>query len=116
MEKAQIVRDALMQIAALVYGVLGAGLAVKINKPLEEEGWALPAVCYYAKSFRDYGWGFFVVIIAWTIFVSYYSSPFAPREIRSRYLIISGIAFALFLAIIGTIITYIAIVAPRESL
>jgi hypothetical protein len=113
MDKAQIVRYALMQITALVYGILAAGAAVKLNKPMADMGYVMPDGYYHAIFFRDYGIYLFVVVIAWTAMVSYYSSSYASREVDTGTLTISGMVFTLLFTVIGTVIAFSGAMPPH---
>jgi hypothetical protein len=104
MDKVQIVRYALMQIVAVIYGVLASGTAVKLNKPWVEGGYTMPPMYYYAVFLRDYGFWFLIIVLIWTAAVSYLSSPFANHEVSEGTLTWSGMIVALLMAIAGTMI------------
>jgi len=116
MEKAQIVRYALMQVVALIYGVLASGTAVKLNKPMEDAGYVMPAAYYHAIIFRDYGIYLFAVIIVWTAVTAYLSSPFSSRQPSEVTLTISGIVLAIILAIAGTMMAFGGMFPPHPHL
>ena len=102
MEKFQIAKYGMMQVTAVAYGILASGAAVKLNKPFADQGLPMPDGYHYAILFRDYGFCFLGVVIIWTVVVSYLSSPFSKWDFNESNLSLSGIALAIFLAIMGT--------------
>jgi hypothetical protein len=113
MEKAQIVRYALMQLTALIYAVLGAATAVRINRPLAEQGYPMPDPYYRAVSIRDYGCWLFVFVILWTVFAVHQSQ--SPNGLSEETLTATGIGLALLFAIAGTFIAIAGAAAPAYS-
>ena len=107
MEKVQIVRYALMQIAAVIYSVLASGAAVKVARHGRDlsavDVTAMPGWYNWAVFLSDYGFVFLVIVVIWTVIVSYLSSPFARFEIGEGTLTWSGIIVAFLIAIAGTI-------------
>ena len=112
MEKVQIVRYALMQIAALIYSVLAAGAAVKLDKQVPIAVVDLPSICHWAAFVSDYGFLFLIIVVIWTVVVSYLSSPFAKLEVGEGTLTWSGIIIAILIAIAGTMIAFLAAYSP----
>ena len=104
MDKVQIVRYALMQIVAVMYGVWGSAGGVKINKQFVEMGYDMPPAYYRAIFFRDYGFWFLIIVLIWTIAVSYLSSPYANYEVSEGTLTWSGMILALLIFIVVTTI------------
>jgi hypothetical protein len=102
MEKVQIVRYALMQIVAVMYGVWSCAAAVKINRPFADDGFTMPDMYYRAVFFRDYGAWFLLLAVIWTVLVAYLSSPYAKWEVDEGTLTWSGILVAVFLVFVGT--------------
>ena len=98
----QIAKYALMQVTALVYGVLICGLVTKGEKTLLMEGQNLSNTYWLAVFCRDYGIYLSVLILIWTTIVAFYSSPLAAREIDELWLTCSGLLLAGLFAAVGT--------------
>jgi hypothetical protein len=111
MEKFQIAKYALMQVVALVYGMLVCGTGVKWARPKVEEGFPMSDPYYMAMFVRDYGLWFFVIIFAWTLLAGYYSSTLTTREVSPLGLAISGIMIALLFCVSCTILGFLASVS-----
>ena len=109
MEKGQIVRYASMQIAALIYGILSCGAAVKLGRPIAEGGREMSSVYWDAAAYRDYGTLLFIAIIAWTVLAAYHSSSFSGRNIDEGWLMGTGLFLFLVLFGIGTFLAVGAI-------
>jgi hypothetical protein len=112
MEKFQIAKYGLMQVTALVYGILASGAAVKWNKPFADQGQIMPDSYYVAAFFRDYGFCFFGIIVIWTVSVSYLSSPFSKWEMEEETLAYSGMILAIILALTGTFVAFGGAIHP----
>jgi ABC-type Fe3+-siderophore transport system permease subunit len=98
MEKFQIAKYAMMQVVALVYGMLVCGTGVKWARPRAEAGIPMTDSYYVAMFVRDYGLWFFVIIFAWTFLAGYYSSTLSRRYVSPLTLAISGIIISLLFA------------------
>ncbi|MCE0496974.1 MAG: hypothetical protein LV481_03395 [Methylacidiphilales bacterium] len=112
MDKVQIVRYALMQIVTVIYGVWSCAVAVKLNKSYLDMGYTMPAAYYRAIFFRDYGFCFLIVVLIWTVAVSYLSSPSAKHDVGEGTLTWSGMILALLLFIAGTTLAIGGAMAP----
>ena len=112
MEKARIVKYALMQIVALIYGILFSAATVKLNKPLAEEGYTMPDAYYRAVFFRDYGAWLLIIVILWTMAVAYLSSPLSRLQIDEAMLTVSSLGVAILFGIAGTIIAFGGMMPP----
>jgi len=115
MEKFQIAKYGMMQVTAIVYGVLASGAAVKFNKSWLEQGYIMPDTYYRAIFYRDYGMYLLFLIILWTAAIAYLSSSLSKYNIEERYLPISGLVLAIFFAIAGTVIAFGGATAPVHS-
>jgi len=104
MENFQIAKYALMQVLALVYGMLACGAAVKVTRPFADAGMSMSEPYYLAILLRDYGLWFFIIIFAWTFLVGYYSSTLTTRTVSPLTLAISGITITLLIFISSSII------------
>ena len=114
MEKAQIVRYALMQLVALIYGVLAAGVAVKVNKLNADQGYTMPDAYYRAIFVRDYGCWFFFIVILWALFAVYQTR--SHNGLSEGTLTATGIGLAIVLALAGTSIAFAGAEPPPHLL
>jgi H+/Cl- antiporter ClcA len=106
MEKFQIAKYGLMQVTAVVYGVLASGAAVKFNRSWLDQGYLMPDTFYRAMFYRDHGYYLLVVVLAWTIGAAYFSSPQSRHNFDESTVIHSGMALTLILAIVGSVIAF----------
>ncbi|MCE0483264.1 MAG: hypothetical protein LV479_03385 [Methylacidiphilales bacterium] len=112
MEKFQIAKYGLMQVVAVAYGMLASGAVIKLAKKIGGfDDTSLPTGFHYAAFFRDYGFWLFLIILGWTALVAYLTSPFSLWFFEPEKLILSGLIFAILLAIIGTLIPFSGLVA-----
>jgi len=116
MEKFQIAKYGMMQVTAIVYGILASGAAVKFNKYWLEHGYTMPDAYYRAAFYRDYGISLLVFAILWTAIISYLSSPLSKWNLDERYLSVSGLALAIFFAIAGSVIAFTGAEPPPHLL
>ena len=106
MEKFQIVKYGLMQVAAIVYGVMVCGAGVRSNRDLAERGIPMSNLYYAAHFFRDYGFLFLGVVVLWVAAASYFSSPFAPRQFDEDHLAYSGLILVILIAVAASILAF----------
>lgn len=112
MEKFQIAKYGLMQVTAVVYGVLASGAAVKFNRGWSDQGYPMPDTFYRAMFYRDYGYYLLLVVLAWTVGASYFSSPWSRHNFDENTLIHSGMALTLLFAIVGSVIAFSGAIPP----
>jgi hypothetical protein len=115
MEKFQIAKYGMMQVTAVVYGVLASGAMVKFNRSWPDQGYAMPDSYYRAIFYRDYGFYFLFVVMAWTAGVTYLSSQFSTKNFDERTLVHSGMALTLLLAVAVTIFAAGGAAEPHHS-
>lgn len=106
MDKVQIAKYGMMQVAAIVYGVLASGAAVKLNKSWLEQGYTMPDAYYRAIFYRDYGVCLLGVVILWVVVISYLSSPLSKWDLDESSLSISGLVLTIIFAILGTCLAF----------
>ena len=102
MEKLQIAKYGMMQVTAIVYGVLASGAAVKINRSWLDEGYIMPDTFYRAIFYRDYGIYCLGFVVIWVVLVSYLSSPLSKWDFQESNLSVTGLVLTLIFAIVGT--------------
>jgi len=115
MEKFQIAKYGMMQVTAIVYGVLASGAAVKFNRGWLEQGYIMPASFYRAMFYRDYGFALLGLVLLWVTLVSYLSSPLSKWDFRERNLSVSGLVLAILFAVAGTWIAFGGATPPPHS-
>jgi hypothetical protein len=102
MEKFRIAMYGMAQVTAIVYGLLASGATTKCVKQLYGPGTPMPAGFYWAQTYRDYGIFLLLLVIAWTVAVSYFLLPRFNHGYEERTLSFSGLALAILFAVIGT--------------
>jgi len=113
MERFRIAKYGIMQVTAIVYGVGASGAVVKFNKVYAEQGCKMSDGYYRALFYREHGIDLFVLVMIWTVLVSYLSSPLSKWDFKNAGLATSGKALAIFLALLGTVIALGGIIQPR---
>jgi hypothetical protein len=103
MEKFRIAQYGLIQVAAIIYGMLSCGAIVKAGKLTLDVGRAVPDVYYFAFYFREYGLLSFMLVVAWTVYCAFKSSSLAHRPIDERHIVISGLVLSALFFIASTI-------------
>ena len=107
MEKFQIAKYGMMQVVALVYGVLASGTAVKLSQPILEMGYPMPTAYWGALCYRHYGMLLFIPIMVWVLTAGYYSSSIPEQTVDERWLIGSGMFLLIILFLLGTILAFV---------
>jgi len=115
MEKFQIAKYGMMQVTAIVYGILASGAAVKFNKSWIEQGYTMPDAYFRAIFYRDYGVYLLGLVIIWAVVVSYLSSPFSKWDFEEHNLSISGLVLAILFAIMGSCLAVGGATPPPHS-
>jgi hypothetical protein len=125
MEKFRIAIYGMMQVTAIVYGILLSGAGVKacnttFGPEIISYG-VMPAGYYRAILFREYGLWLLVGVITWTIAVTYFSSPYSPWSFDSDRLALSGLVLAIALAImsaffaLGSLVPFLYVTTGMSS-
>jgi hypothetical protein len=115
MEKFRIGMYGMAQVMAIVYGVLGCGAAVKLNKPAADDGFRMSSVYYLASYFREYGYFLLLFVIGWAIVMAYQSS-WGSREVDENEISTSGIALTIGFILLGTFLAFGAAMPPGDLL
>jgi len=106
MEKFQIAKYGMMQVTAIVYGVLASGGCVKMWGKMAGDDYPKPAIYYGARFFHDYGLCLLLLVLGWTMLVSYLSSEYSPWDWNGEDLALSGLALAILLAVLSTFFVF----------
>ena len=114
-EKFQIAKYGLMQVTAIVYGVLACGAATKLGRTMAGTEHPMSAGYHYALLFRNYGLLFLILVIAWTAAASYFSSPLAKRQFDVDALAVTGLGLAFLFAAAGTVLAFWGVSAGSSS-
>ncbi len=102
MEKFRIALYGMAQVTAIVYGVLAAGAAVKINSRFADEGQIMPEGYYRALFYRDHGFLLLLLVLAWAVVISWLAFVPSRWSIEERTINITGIGLALLFVVAGT--------------
>ena len=111
MEKFQIAKYGMMQVTAIVYGILVCGAMVKLSlygaDPTHVPvGHFLAAVLY-----RDYGLWLLGLVLLWSAAAGYLISPLSRWDLDAEEVVSSGFGLAIGYALVGTFIAFSAVIA-----
>jgi len=109
MEKFQIAKYGMMQVTAIVYGILVCGAMVKLSVYGGDPAHADRFLA--AGFFRDYGVWFLGLVPLWSAAAAYLISPLSRWDFDADEILTSGFILAIAYAILGTIIAFSDIVA-----
>lgn len=119
MNRRPILLFSFMQIIAVIYGVLAAGVGCKFGRivlDFNSYSGPTPALFVMADRYRNYGFLLFLAVLLWTSLMSYFSSDFSPREISVKAISTSGLTLAVIYAALGTILALCAMFPLAGSL
>jgi len=102
MEKFRIAIYGMAQVTAIVYGVLAAGAAVKINSRFADQGYPMPDAYYRAMFYRDHGFLLLLFVLAWAVVISWLAFVPSRWSIEERTINVTGIGLTLLFAAAGT--------------
>jgi hypothetical protein len=105
MEKFQIAKYGLMQVTAVIYGILVTGAIVRIAHRVFEQPDLYPPISpalYRAQVFYHYGFCLFLIVIGWTVIAGYLSSSLSPWDFDPDNVALSGLVLAILLSLVSS--------------
>jgi hypothetical protein len=105
MEKFRIAQYGLMQVAAIIYGVLSCAAVIRLCKPLTEMN---VTNVFYDKAmfYKNYGAILLLVPLAWSIFCAVRSEEQGDKQLSEIWIAASGWTLFILFVIIGSILAF----------